>query len=224
MGLLDILAQVNENASDLVGNRYDATGLLGQLSASVKDWDKRNRLAMQASQSVMPEVRQQGEQKMMANLAPLTGLLGGIGKAGRAVVGGQVADANGFFYKGGQFLPSTAAEPGKWKVDGKWVKSGKREIEPGQWEHQPTPFSTPIMQLVSPGYFSVRDKVTGKLAVNTGLRNYDGSPVTPDMKVQPGVKGVLGKESYTLQELIDMYNNGMRWLDVNPDAVTKTTK
>lgn len=188
------------------------------------EWQRRDQAAWDASRSVMPEVRQQGAREIWEAWGPVAGLLGSVSKAGRAIAGGQVADANGFFYKGGQFLPSTAAEPGKWKVEGKWVKSGSREIEPGKWEHQPTPFSTPILQLVSPGYFSIRDKVTGKLAVNAGLRNYDGSPVTPDMKVQPGVKGLLGKESYTLQELIDMYNNGMRWLDVNPDAVTRTTK
>lgn len=188
------------------------------------EWQKRERSAWDASRSVMPEVRQQGAREIGQEWGGIAGLLGSIGKAGRAVVGGQVADANGYFYKGGQFLPSTAAEPGKWKVDGKWIKSGRAEVDTRVYEHQPTPFSRSLYELLGPGAFTKRDPNTGMLGLLEGARDATGAPVSAEMSVRPGVKGVLGKEAYTLQELIDMFNKGMRWLDVNPDAVTKTTK
>ena len=67
-----------------------------------------------------------------------------IDETGRAKAGGQLADSNGYFYKGGQFLPNTNAEPGKWKIDKKWVKSGNELVEPGVRANGPTPFSRSI--------------------------------------------------------------------------------
>jgi hypothetical protein len=144
----------------------------------------------------------------------------------RAVSGGQDG-INGYFYKGGQFLPNTQAEPGKWKVKGKWVQSSRALVAPGEFAFQPTPFSRSLFELASVGASTVlRD---GKLEINPGaegrgVRAADGTPVTRDMEIRPGVKGVLGKESLTMGEIIDAWNNGQRWFDVQPDAETITTQ
>lgn len=145
---------------------------------------------------------------------------------GRAVAGGQDG-INGYFYKGGQFLPSTMAEPGKWKVDGKWITSGRALIGPGEFGNQPTPFSRSLFELASVGAYTVLNN--GKLSLNRGsegrgVRASDGSPVTLDMQIRPGVKGALGKESLTLQEIIDNWNAGQRWFDVKPNAEALTTQ
>lgn len=138
----------------------------------------------------------------------------------RANSGGQVG-VNGYFYKGGQFLPSTMAEPGKWKLGGKWVTGGREETAPYQFDYAPTPFSRSIYSMVR-GWLIMQD---GKLALRDGIRENDGStPVTLNTEVRPGVRGVLGKESLTVAELIDAWNSGQRWFDVKPDAETITTQ
>jgi hypothetical protein len=136
----------------------------------------------------------------------------------RAAAGGQEG-INGYFYKGGQFLPSTMAEPGKWKVDGKWVNSGREQVGPNDWSHQPTPFSRAIYSFIG-AWTEPKD---GKLSLRQGIRDNVGNPVTPQTEIRPGVKGVLGKEALTLQEFIDAWNAGQRWFDVKPDAATVTT-
>jgi hypothetical protein len=135
----------------------------------------------------------------------------------RAAAGGQKG-VNGYHYKGGQFLPSTMAEPGKWKVGKKWVTSGRELVEPGVYGYQPTPFSRSIFSMVN-GYSIAKD---GKLTLRDGIRDYSGEPITIETKIRPGVKGVLGKEELSYGELIDAYNNGQRWFDVQPDAETMT--
>ncbi len=140
----------------------------------------------------------------------------------RAKVGGEIG-VNGFCYKGGQFLPSTQAEPGRWKIGKKWVVSGRELTEPGKWEYQPTPFSRSILVLCSLGaYTNLGDD--GRLKVRDGGRAGDGTPVSSEMQIRPGVKGYLGEQTYTLQELIDLYHRGARWIDVNPQTDTLTTK
>jgi hypothetical protein len=134
----------------------------------------------------------------------------------QAKIGGEIG-VNGFAYKGGQFLPSTQAEPGKWKIGKKWVKSGRALVAPGVFEMQPTPFSRSLFELAGVGYCSImRD---GVLVLNEGVFLYDGvTPVTGALEVRPGVRGVLGKESLTLEEIISAWNGGARWFDVQPDA------
>jgi hypothetical protein len=124
---------------------------------------------------------------------------------------------NGYAYKGGQFLPSTQAEPGKWKIGKKWVKSARELVAPSVFEMQPTPFSRSLFVLAGVGHFSImRD---GMLVINEGVRLNDGvTPVTGSLEVRPGVRGVLGKESLTLAEIIKAWNEGARWFDVQPDA------
>lgn len=138
----------------------------------------------------------------------------------RADSGGQVG-MNGYFYKGGQFLPNTMAEPGKWKLGGKWVTGGREETAPYQFGYTPTPFSRSIYSMVR-GWLIMQD---GKLALRDGIRENDGStPVTLNTEVRPGVRGVVGKESLTVAELIDAWNSGQRWFDVKPDTETITTQ
>lgn len=142
------------------------------------------------------------------------------GKA-QAVAGGQTG-MNGYHYKGGQFLPNTMAEPGKWKVGKKWITGKKELIEPGVYANSPTPFSRSVFMLAGVGYFTKLGN-DGKLSVNHGVYDYGGNPVTAQMVVTPGVAGVLGSESITLQDLIDGYNSGMRWFDVQPIEPTITS-
>lgn len=129
--------------------------------------------------------------------------------AGQAQKGGQTG-MNDYFYKGGQFLPSTKAEPGKWKIGKKWVKTGKELIEPNKFEIQPTPLSRSIYVLLSVGAMT---KMEGKkIEFNPDMRDN-----SPDRKIKPGVKGIVGKKEYTLKELIDQYNKGSRWVEVEPE-------
>lgn len=139
----------------------------------------------------------------------------------QAKVGGQIG-VNGYCYRGGQFLPNTQAEPGKWKINGKWVRTGKEQIEPFVWAVQPTPFSRSILRIAGAGHATRFE--SGKLVVNTGVYFHDRTPVTPDAEVRPGVRGVCQKEGVTLQALCDAYNNGLRWFDVNPEGVQITSK
>ncbi len=148
------------------------------------------------------------------SLTPLNGLLSiaalapGIPRAGQAKVGGEIAESNGFFYKGGQFLPSTPESPGKYRVGKNLVKRGKTEIAPGSWEHPPTATAQSFFKLASPGAWS---RLAGdKLEFVPGMKYQkgDGGPwldVTPDMPVGPS--------GLTIQEAIDAYNSGHRWFD-----------
>lgn len=141
----------------------------------------------------------------------------------QAKIGGEIAESNGYFYKGGQFLPSTEAEPGKWKIGKKIVTTGKEFVAPGEMATQPTPFSRSIYQAALGRGDFVTQTPEG-LKVREGVKTSLGEPVTPEMKIRLGVKGVLGKEELTLQEFVDAYNNGQRWFDVQPDAPTIKTK
>lgn len=142
-------------------------------------------------------------------------------KGARAVAGGQVAQANGYFYKGGQFLPSTDAEPGKWKVGKKWLTTGKALIGPREYGVQPTPFSRSIFEMIRG--ITVWDK-PNELKFRDGMKDYQGNLMTENDTFRPGIKGVLGKEEISYKAMIDAYNGGQRWFDVNPDATTVTTK
>lgn len=134
--------------------------------------------------------------------------------ASRAQSGGQFG-VNGYFYKGGQFLPSTTVEPGKWKIGKKWVRSGRELVSPGYSENQPTPFSRSIFSMIS--VWCLLDPANGKLAIRENIRDHKGIAITKDDMFRPGVKGVLGAESLSLGEFIDAYNNGQRWFDVKPE-------
>lgn len=142
-------------------------------------------------------------------------------KGGRAAAGGEIAKANGYFYKGGQFLPSTDAEPGKWKIGKKWVTTGKELIGPREFGVQPTPFSRSIFGMIRNLTLWDEDK---KLRFREGIKDYQGKPITENDTFRPGVKGVLGKEEISYKAMIEAYNNGQRWFDVDPEASTITKK
>ena len=147
--------------------------------------------------------------------------------AGRAKIGGQDG-INGWFYKGGQFLPSTMAEPGSWRVGKKWVKTGKELVEPGKFEVQPTPLSRSILVLMAPGAMTVIGR-DGKASLNPGangdgIRDHNGQPITEETKIRPGVKGIVGKHEYSLGDLISQYNKGARWVEVDPPTEISVVK
>jgi hypothetical protein len=146
--------------------------------------------------------------------------LGNEMSAGHAKAGGETG-VNGYFYKGGQFLPSTAAEPGKWKVGAKWVTTGKRLIAPGEWAVQPTPLSVPLFQIAGVGYFTVLqgDKlVMNPGADGNGVRDYTGVPITAATELRPGVKGIVGTKTITLAQIMEAWNSGMRWFEIEFDG------
>lgn len=146
-------------------------------------------------------------------------------RAGRARIGGEIG-VNGAYYKGGRFLPNTQAEPGKWKLGRKWIVSGRELTQPGELSWQPTPFSRSIFALLR----SITDiDEEGTLHMR---RPADGSPIrchvtgeelTEDTLIRPGVKGVMGEQSFTIRELMDLYQSGARWIDIKPEAETITT-
>jgi len=151
---------------------------------------------------------------------------------GRAAKGGQTAESNGYFYKGGRFLPTTTAEPGKWKIGKKWVKSGRELIEPGVIAHAPTPFSRSIYGPI--GHYVEHPnndfkkvklkegmKVLGKTGED-GLQRYE--PVTHETTWTPRVHDYEHHTPVTIGELIEAYNKGHRWFDVKPNAETITTE
>lgn len=148
------------------------------------------------------------------SLTPLNGLLSlaalapGVPRGARAAVGGQVAEANGFFYKGGQFLPSTAEAPGFWTVNGKKVKAKAVEVAPGLRELPPTPTAESLYKMAAPGAWTKRNWDTGKLEIVQGVKDANGRAITAET--------VLSNKGHTLQEIVDAYNSGHRWFDVPP--------
>ena len=143
-------------------------------------------------------------------------------KGGRAKKGGEVAESNQFHYKGGQFLPTTSAEPGKWKIGNKWVSSGKELSEPGKLEHQPTPFSKAIYSAIRD--YVLHDKEKNQLKLRENLKDIKGEDITHETKTRLGIKGRLSKDEHSYKNLIDEYNKGNRWVHLDFDEPTLTTK
>jgi hypothetical protein len=211
------------------------------LDRAIGSWNKTDFATGQQNPNYRPEAMQEFTQMMpiagtIAKALPRKELIEqqitALENTGRAKAGGQVADSNGFFYKGGQFLPNTNAEPGKWKINGKWVKSGTELIEPGVRANAPTPFSRSILNPLRE-YVDYVDgdfkklklkegmKVLGKTG-DDGLQHYE--PVTLDTTWTPRLADYEHHTPVTIGELIDAYNKGQRWFDVKPNAVTITTK
>ena len=136
-------------------------GLLGMQSAGSQMMQANDNARAIADQggSVYDQIKAQENNPMLMALGTSN-----IGKAGqalamdeasrmarakadgisRAIEGGQDG-INGYSYKGGQFLPSTEAPPGTWRVKAKGkyqtIANGAEEIEPGVSQPRPTPFS-----------------------------------------------------------------------------------
>ena len=140
-------------------------------------------------------------------------------KKGRAKKGGEVAESNQYHYKGGQFLPTTSAEPGKWKIGNKWVTSGKELSEPGKFEHSPTPFSKSIFSAIRD--YVIHNDEDKKLSLREGIKDR-GEPITHETKTRLGVKGKLSNKEHTFGQLIDEYNKGNRWVHLDFDEPTLT--
>jgi len=142
----------------------------------------------------------------------------GSDKAFRAVKGGEVG-VNGYTYKGGQFLPNTEAPPGTWRIKsaGKStnIPNGQELIAPGVMQPRPTPFSRSIYQVMSGGTYTDIDK-SGVASVNPRI-NWDYVGSTPDVKNEIRFKNLAkSKEVFSQNDLIEMYNKGVRWIDLDP--------
>jgi hypothetical protein len=130
---------------------------------------------------------------------------GSMVKTGHARIGGETAESNGYFYKGGQFLPSTDLPPGSFRVGKKIVKAKKMEIEPYKWEAQPTAESTAIWPHAT-AYATPGTAQKGHLTFWQGraFKDASGNPITAESKA-------IGDLTYG--DLIEMYNKGMRWVE-----------
>ena len=138
--------------------------------------------------------------------------------AGRATKGGETG-VNSYFYKGGQFLPTTEAPPGTWrvKIKGKAqnMPNGAELVAPGVFEPRPTPFSRSIMRVMGGGSLvDIDDAGVAKINPNV---NWEYMGVTPDEK-QPVRFKQIGEsaEHFSVADLVDMYNKGVRWIDTDP--------
>jgi hypothetical protein len=125
----------------------------------------------------------------------------------RAKIGGEMG-GNGYFYKGGQFLPSTKEPPGTYKFTKGNKGTGKIEVAPYDWSYRPTETAEPIYRPISA--YVKYDKNTKTIKLIDGVNRFDGTTgareiVTPDT---PVAKGDL-----TFREYIDAFNNGQRWFD-----------
>jgi hypothetical protein len=135
----------------------------------------------------------------------------------RALAGGQTG-VNGYIYKGGQFLPNTTAPPGTWRIKsgGKATNLANRQelVGPGAMELSPTPFARPV-------FGAIKDLVNigpdGTATLKTSINwDYFGSP---DEKRPMQFKNLAkSAEGYSTNDLVDLYNKGVRWIDTEPMA------
>jgi len=137
---------------------------------------------------------------------------------GRAKVGGEMG-VNNYLYKGGQFLPTTEAPPGTWrvKVNGKNsnIPNGIELIEPGNRTVRPTPFSRSIFQAMGGGSVVNIDE-QGVARLNPNI-NWEYLGSSPDEKLPVKFKNLAAsKEQYSTNDLIELYNKGVRWIDTDP--------
>lgn len=130
-----------------------------------------------------------------------------INEAGRAKVGGE-SGINGFTYKGGQFLPSTNAPPGTWRVKqngkNKLVSTKKWLIAPGKSEESPSPYARGIFQIMA----QIVD------VDKSGVVSVKDNPIAVEYYGRGMCDG-----RYDVEELVEMYNKGMRWVEVIPSDV-----
>lgn len=134
----------------------------------------------------------------------------------RAKPGGEIG-VNGEWYEGGKWIANTDRAKHHKPTP---IATGREIIEPGVWAAPPRPQSRSIYSV---GGFSVwmQQDGNGLFHVRHGLSDNDGTPITSATRVRPGIKGTLGQDEYTLQELLDRYHRGDRWLEVRfaPDEV-----
>jgi hypothetical protein len=115
-------------------------------------------------------------------------------KATRAKVGGEVG-MNGFFYAGGQFLPTTSLPP-MTKSDKKAAAyiSRKQEIAPYTWECPP---SADVRSLYS------------ALAGTVARRNWETDEL--EYAANETILAHFNTTEAQARARIDAYNSGVRW-------------
>ena len=111
----------------------------------------------------------------------------------RAKKGGELG-MNGEYYKGGQFLPSTILP--KMTLKKKSKGSGKQEIAPYKWEVAPNENLRSIYKLIET--FIRIDGKTKKMIIRVSQQTIDYYDIDVNK----------------LQELVDLYNSGERWIEV----------
>lgn len=130
-------------------------------------------------------------------------------EAGRAQTGGETG-VNGYPYKGGQFLPSTDAPPGTWRVKikgkSKLLRNKTWLVAPGKMEMAPTPFSQSIFS----GIRELVNDENGVLSINPNR--------------ETAINYLYGDDHDQLNKMIEMYNHGLRWYEVIPPDVEIITK
>ena len=99
--------------------------------------------------------------------------------------------------------------------------TGKELTEPGKLEHQPTPFSRSIFSSIHGVSEKDKDK---NLKLRDEIYSHTGEPITNESKIRLGVKGQLGKHEHSYGQLLDEYNKGNRWVHVEFNEPTMTTK
>jgi hypothetical protein len=115
----------------------------------------------------------------------------------RAMKGGEYG-VNGDFYQGGEFLPSSPetvkGEFKTTKVKGK--KASKHQYEPYKWDYAPEGKTNSIYELFT-GIFGKQDN-SGKMIVTCSDQTLN----------------YFGKTREEVNQLADMYNNGIRWIEI----------
>ena len=113
----------------------------------------------------------------------------------RAVKGGEVG-ANGEWYEGGKFIATTERA----KTEGTKPKgSGKQEIAPYVWEIAPEGMKS-LYRMIGMGIYGAWDRAEGKVVIN---------PCAETLMTQNGIT------RETVQNLIDRYNAGQRWIETS---------
>lgn len=111
----------------------------------------------------------------------------------RAARGGQ-RGVNGEFYEGGKFLPSTDRPKGK---PHRRESTGRRQIAPYVWEHQPSPDHFPIFAMVG-----AQAEYVDRYATEVKIRPFD-----------PGTAYYGDKyHGHLVSDLCDLWNRGERWV------------
>jgi len=231
-GELDaIISEIYNKIKDHPGNKGESKAALvkhAKKLANSEEWrDKQYRRLLGEANARNTQTRMDYDAQKRGEVPPWETLdvpedelivrVGGGGKSmseSRAKVGGELG-VNGFNYKGGQFLPSTEAPPGTWRVKkGKrstTISGGQELVEPGKMENKPTPFSRSLMQLMGSGGEVYGGKA--HMLDNPGYWNYMGGDAPNKLRYKDLAEST---SEYTVQDLVNMYNKGMRWIELDP--------
>ena len=93
-------------------------------------------------------------------------------------------------------------------------QGGRENIEPGVWEPPPSPKHRSIMSLMGIGAATKLDRETGEASIAENFKR-EGRPITREDEVTAGAQGLEGLQPVKLGELIDRYNAGERWFELD---------